>query len=146
MFLFLKFNVFSRHLWLNKMSFLTPSINTIYKQDEFQIIKRKWVILSKIIFGLTSTISDNYIFSCVESLDLSTQGSKGIRQRPINWYTSPMTIHKVNPSLDWYLWNQSKYSFSMASKPINIHWITTSSQTYWKIMYSLVLQIFFHKY
>ena len=35
---------------------------------------------------------------------------------------------------------------SMASKPINIRWIRTDSQPYWKIMYSIVLQTIFHEY
>ncbi len=34
---------------------------------------------------------------------------------------------------------------SMASKPITIRWIRTGSQPYWKIMYSIVLQIVFHE-
>ena len=32
------------------------------------------------------------------------QGSKGIRQWPINWCTSPMIIHKITPSLECNLW------------------------------------------
>ena len=35
---------------------------------------------------------------------------------------------------------------SMASKPIDIRWTRTGSQPYWKIMYSIVLQIISHKY
>ena len=30
----------------------------------------------------------------------NNQGSKGIRQWPINWYTSLMIIHKITPSVD----------------------------------------------
>ena len=33
----------------------------------------------------------------------------------------------------------------MASEPINIRWIRTGSQLYWKIMYSIVLQTNFHE-
>ncbi len=29
------------------------------------------------------------------------QGSKGIRQWPINWCTSPMIMHKIIPSVDY---------------------------------------------
>ena len=35
---------------------------------------------------------------------------------------------------------------SMASKPIDIRWITTGSQPYWIIMYSIVLLTIFHEY
>ena len=35
---------------------------------------------------------------------------------------------------------------SMVSKPINIHWIRTSFQRYWKIMNSILLQTIFHEY
>ena len=31
----------------------------------------------------------------------SIQGSKGIRQRPINLCTSPMMIQKITPSIDY---------------------------------------------
>ena len=37
------------------------------------------------------------------------------------------------------------YISSVASKPINIRWITTSSQPYYKTMYSIVLEITFHE-
>ena len=37
------------------------------------------------------------------------------------------------------------YISSMASKPINIRWITTGSQPYYKTMYSIVLEIIFHE-
>ena len=30
-----------------------------------------------------------------------SQGSKGIRQLPINLCTSPMSIHKITPSVDY---------------------------------------------
>ena len=30
------------------------------------------------------------------------QGFKGIRQWPINLCTSPMMLHKINPSIDYY--------------------------------------------
>ena len=29
------------------------------------------------------------------------QGSKGIRQWPMNWFTSPMMIHKITSSVDY---------------------------------------------
>ena len=38
------------------------------------------------------------------------------------------------------------YFSCMATKPINIRWIRTGSQPYWKTMYSLVLQTIFHAY
>ena len=34
---------------------------------------------------------------------LGWQGSKGIGQWPINWYTFPMRIHKITPSVDLQL-------------------------------------------
>ena len=34
----------------------------------------------------------------------------------------------------------------MASKPITIRWIRTSSQPDWKILYNIELQIFFYEY
>ena len=30
-----------------------------------------------------------------------SQGSKGMRQWPVNWYLSLMMIHKINPSVDY---------------------------------------------
>ena len=33
--------------------------------------------------------------------DLPEQGSKGIRQLPMNWYLTPMMIHKVTPYVDY---------------------------------------------
>ena len=44
------------------------------------------------------------------------------------------------------IWNKKMFSFNMASKPINIRWIWTGFQPYWRIMYSIVLETIFHKY
>ena len=38
------------------------------------------------------------------------------------------------------------YIFSIAFKPINIRWITSGSQSYWKIMYGIVLYPVFYDY
>ena len=49
----------------------------------------------------------NYSCSIKRSWDSGSayfQGSKGIRQWPINWGTSPMWIHKITPSLDYNKW------------------------------------------
>ena len=43
-------------------------------------------------------------------------------------------------SINSVLFNLSKWLSSTASKPVNIRWIWTGSQPYWKIMYSIVLQ------
>ena len=68
----------------------------------------------------------NYGFSGAATPNM--QGSKGIRQRPINWCTSPMVIHKITPSVDCTIsgWrngertNQSNYkSFPKVVKPTN---------------------------
>ena len=34
------------------------------------------------------------------------QGSEGIRQQPINQYTSPMIIYKITPSVDYKWWSK----------------------------------------
>ncbi len=34
----------------------------------------------------------------------SNQGSKGIRQMPINWFPFPMMIHKITSSADYNKW------------------------------------------
>ena len=65
----------------------------------------------------------------------------------------------ATPWLDWacsyfYSTNSSSFSdlkivnnvfYSMASKPINIRWIRTGSQSNLKIMYNIVLQTIFHE-
>ena len=39
-----------------------------------------------------------------------------------------------------------KFISSLASTLINIRWIRTDSEPYWKIIYSIVLQTIFHEY
>ena len=53
------------------------------------------------------------------------------------------------PDVRQPVWGKQKINkkiSSMALKPINIRWIRTCSQSYWKIMFSIVLQTIFHKY
>ena len=41
-----------------------------------------------------------FICFCVITVCTKWQGSKGIRQLPINWCTSPMMIHKIIPAVN----------------------------------------------
>ena len=41
---------------------------------------------------------------CTNKQSIKGQGSKGVRQWPINSYTSPMIIHKITPSVDYNKW------------------------------------------
>ncbi len=67
------------------------------------------------------------------------------RRKAPAWFTHsllrsslPSMVNKGNK-----INSQSKFLTSMASKPINIGWIVTGSQSYWKNMYSILLRTFF---
>ena len=48
-----------------------------------------------------------YCVLCTHAHNLYTharQGSKGIRQWPMNWCTFPMMIHEITPSVDYNQW------------------------------------------
>ena len=45
-----------------------------------------------------------------------------------------------------YLFNKTYHNIVSSIGPINIRWIRTGSQTYRKIMYTIVLHTIFHEY
>ena len=53
------------------------------------------------MFDCVDTILFFNVLPALSSNTQGGQGSKGIRQWPINWWTDPMMIHKIMPSVDY---------------------------------------------
>ena len=53
-------------------------------------------------------MEENFCFCCTKMNALTCQGSKGIRQRSLNWFLSSMIIAKITPSISrWNVWTDT---------------------------------------